>query len=491
MALDIKNFSFSKINRWIKDWIGLLTAHWVGLAGVIIVTIFGVLIPIFISIILLDIVKNPYFGLFSYMVLPLGFIAGLGLIPVGYYLHKKEQFHVHKKFPTLNLNIPDHRVRLLIFILLTVINIMIIGLVSYGGLKYMDSVSFCGKVCHGVMKPQYTAYMNSPHSRVKCVECHIGSGAPWFVKSKISGLGEVLAVAFNTFGRPILQPVINLRPARDTCEQCHWPEKFYGDRLVTKEKFRDDEKNTPLYTVLRLKVGGKRLRSGNHEGIHWHVDRKNQIFYKALDHKREKIVWVKMKVGDKEEIFVNDEYKKLSKERIDALETREMDCVDCHNRPTHIFYTKNQGMDMAMSGNQIDRALPFIKREGLKLLNYETREEDEGAIRDRFEKQLFEFYQKEYPKKVKEWEKKIEKAANGIAQVYNRNVFPGMNVTWGSYSNFLGHSNDSGCFRCHDSEHSNKDESKTIPQECNTCHDLMLEEEEDKSKMDKLFQRNY
>ncbi len=94
--------------------------------------------------------------------------------------------------------------------------------------------------------------MGTGHARVACVDCHIGPGASWFVQSKLSGLRQVLAVMSDDFSRPIPTPVENLRPARDTCEQCHWPEKFAGDRLVARQHFGYDREVTPYTNVLAL-----------------------------------------------------------------------------------------------------------------------------------------------------------------------------------------------------------------------------------------------
>jgi hypothetical protein len=71
------------------------------------------------------------------------------------------------------------------------------------------------------MEPEYTAYQFSPHAKVGCVQCHIGSGADWFVRSKISGSYQLYAVAFKKYPTPIPTPIGNLRPAQETCEQCH------------------------------------------------------------------------------------------------------------------------------------------------------------------------------------------------------------------------------------------------------------------------------
>ena len=141
--------------------------------------------------------------------------------------------------------------------LLTVVNLVLIGVAAYKGVEHMDSNAFCGTTCHEVMQPEYTAFLSSPHSRVGCVQCHIGPGAGWFVRFEAVRRSPGFAVAFNTHSRPIPSPVHQLRPARETCEQCHWPQKFQGDRLVVIDKFAEDETNTRTSTVLMLKVGGQ------------------------------------------------------------------------------------------------------------------------------------------------------------------------------------------------------------------------------------------
>ena len=60
--------------------------------------------------------------------------------------------------------------------------------------------------------------------------------------------------------------------------------------------------------------------------------------------------------------------------------------------------------------------------------------------------------------------------------MWNRNVFPEMKVTWGTYPNDLGHTEFAGCFRCHDGSHSTKD-GRSITQDCNACHNLLAVDE--------------
>ena len=110
-----------------------------------------------------------------------------------------------------------------LIVLLTSVNFAVFSMFLYRAYHYMESTQCCGQFCHTVMAPEHTAYENSPHSRVACVECHIGSGADWFVNSKISGARQLIAVATATDPTPIQTPVHGLRPARDTCEECHRP----------------------------------------------------------------------------------------------------------------------------------------------------------------------------------------------------------------------------------------------------------------------------
>ena len=250
----------------------------------------------------------------------------------------------------------------------TVLNLLIIGTASYRGVEYMDSVSFCGTTCHTVMAPEYTTYQNSPHSRVECVECHIGPGAGWFVRSKLSGLRQVVAVTFHTYSRPIPSPVKYLRPARETCEQCHWPQRFTGDKFLVNTSYKDDEKNTPQTDVLLLKVGGRTWQGS--VGIHGHHLADNaRIRYISTDPERQTIPAV----------YYTDDQRKDHRIHFHRCETdpksnwtraniASMDCVDCHNRPTHAFDLPENAVDKQMSLGRISPELPFIKKKAVEVL---------------------------------------------------------------------------------------------------------------------------
>ena len=338
--------------------------------GSALVTLSAVL---FLFVYLLDLFgwhTNPYIGIVFFLVMPAVFIFGLLLIPLGMWREHKARLAgktLTTRWPVINLNEPRVLRMALVVAVLTIVNVVIVGLAAFRGIEYMDSVAFCGQTCHEVMQPEFASYQVSPHARVKCVECHIGSGGSWFVKSKISGARQLYAVAFNTHARPIPSPVHNLRPARDTCEQCHWPEKFLGDRIRAFREYAADQANTESVTVMRLHVGGGSERVGPVKGIHWHTSRSNVIEYIATDDKRQVIPWVRLTKADgtaKE--FVAEG---VNAETLAKGQKRRMDCMDCHNRPSHQFpASAERAVDQALARGVIEKDLPFVRREGVRLL---------------------------------------------------------------------------------------------------------------------------
>jgi len=303
---------------------------------------------------------------------------------------------------------------------------------------------------------------------VTCVQCHIGPGASWFAKSKLSGTRQVFAVTLKTYSRPIPSPVQNLRPARDTCEQCHWPEKFHGDKVQRIYEYAEDEANTESLTTLDVHVGGGSERLGVATGIHWHMNVANEIEYISTDDKRQVIPYVRLKdrFGNVREYFADG----VTPEQLAKGERRRMDCMDCHNRPSHpMAPTAEKAINVAMARGEIPKTLPFIRREAVKALKvgYPTQDlASEGISRE-----LREFYRTQYQAVYMARRKDVEKAVNAAQNVYRRNVFPEMNVQFGTYPNNIGHMDFPGCFRCHDENHKTKD-GKTISQDCETCHHI-------------------
>jgi len=415
---------------------------------------------------------NPYLGILFFLILPGIFIVGLLLIPFGAWWESRRRGAGHPPselhWPRLDLNNPAHRRATFSIVLLTLVNIVVASLASYRGIEYMDSVQFCGQVCHGVMKPEFVAYQDTAHSRVSCVQCHIGPGASWFARSKVSGMRQVIAVAFGTYSRPIPSPVQNLRPARDTCEQCHWPEKFHGDMIRRVVEYADDEKNTESVTTLHVHVGGGSERLGIAQGIHWHMNLANEVEYIATDDKRQVIPWVRVRdrAGNLREYVADG----TTAEQLAQGERRRMDCMDCHNRPSHpMAATPEKAVNEMMARGDIPRDLPFVHREAVKALKASYATQD--AAGEGISRSVRDFYRSEFPPMYEKRRQDVEKAARGIETIYRRNVFPEMNVQFGTYPNNIGHMDFPGCFRCHDDNHKSKDGRK-IGQDCDSCHKL-------------------
>jgi hypothetical protein len=417
---------------------------------------------------------RPYTGIIFFLILPGFFVAGLILMPLGVMWRRyrlRNAGLLPTVYPKIDLRQPLLRRAAGLVLGLSVVNVIILGTASYRGVEYMDSVQFCGQTCHTVMMPEYTAYQRSPHARVACVDCHIGPGAPWFVRSKLSGVRQVFAVTFHTYDTPIPVPVTNLRPARETCETCHWPQRFSGDKLVVITHYGDDENNSPTKTVLLLHIGGRTLDQklvgihGAHLGL---------ITYLASDRQRQVIPWVSHRNANGSVTVFEAKDNPPKPDLVAHGERRVMDCMDCHNRPTHVFYLPAQAVDREMAAGRISSSLPFIHKEGVELLkkDYPTRQDAETQLPE----ELRSYYRKNYFSVYNSQRQQIEQAAKALVYIYNGNVFPAMKVTWGTYPNNLGHMNFPGCFRCHDGNHAAKDAS-TIPQDCNTCHTLLAMEE--------------
>jgi hypothetical protein len=449
-----------------------LTRHPLSLAGTAVATAAAVLFLTFLTLDVTGFHGHPYFGILAYLIVPGLFVAGLLLIPIGLRRSRLRDDRLAATFPTIDFNQADTRNRFLIFLVLTVINVVIVAVASYKTVEVMDTTEFCGVTCHSVMEPEYTAFQRSAHASAHCVDCHIGPGAGWFVKSKLSGSWQVVSVALDLYPTPIPTPVHNLRPARETCEQCHWPQKFVGDRLKVITKYDDDEQNTELKTVLLMKVGGISGRSS--QGIHWHVDPANTIRYRS-DPSREEIYEVElMTENGRAERWFAPGYAEG-----DALtegQWRTMDCVDCHNRPSHTFRSQQREIDHALEIGAVERDLPFVRREGLRLMSaaYTSRDQAEREIGAG----LAAFYAEAYPELARERAADIEATGKAIFEGWAANVFPGMKVDWGTYPNHVGHESSPGCFRCHDDSHETA-QGRTITQDCETCHSLLAMEETD------------
>jgi len=413
---------------------------------------------------------NPYLGIIFFLLLPALFIGGLILIPVGLFLRRRklrQAGQIPAEFPKVDLNDRIFRHGLDIVLVATILNLLVVSVASYRGASYMDSPQFCGQSCH-VMHPEFTAYKIAAHSHVACVECHIGSGAEAYFSAKVNGTKQILEVTFDRYPTPIPSPVESLRPARYTCEGCHTPARFVGERLLVKSSFADDAQNSETQTVLVLHLGG--LDGLSHlTGIHGvHL---GHIEYVATDFSRTTIPWVERQNGDgSETVFTT----LPAGSGVPAGERRVMDCIDCHNRAAHPFVTAEEALNQAMSDGPVSPELPWIHKEGLVLLQASYASQDEARVK--IPQQLEAFYRSEHPEVLATKANLVKRAGEGLVTLYSQNVFPFMKLTWGTHPNHIGHMSYPGCFRCHDGNHTAKD-GTTIPQDCSTCHNLLAVDE--------------
>lgn len=333
--------------------------------------------------------------------------------------------------------------------------------------EYTNSTAFCGTTCH-TMPPEYTAYQRSPHARVPCVDCHLGrERALNAIPRKVSEVSHVTSLLLAKYETPIY--VKNLRPARETCEECHFPQKFSFDTFREITHYGLDEKNTPVRTFLVLKTGGQ-VRPGLSRGIHWHIA--NQVWFLATDPHKQNIVYVREILEDG---TTNEYYDVEAGIDADYVAQRQdqlhlMDCIDCHNRISHKFPSPEQAMDEAIAQGRIDPSIPFIKSWGVDFLIQQFRSHDEA--RQQAEK-LDAWYQRNYTDFYFSGRNRvrIRAAIEEIKKLYAATVFPEMDIGWATHPDNIGHKEFPGCFRCHDGKHLSP-EGKAIRLECNICHSI-------------------
>ena len=420
--------------------------------------------------------SNPYIGILTYFIAPGFLIIGILFIVAGIVYERRRLVQraagALTLFPIIDLNSRRHRKLLGSLAGFASLFFLVTAIGSYRSYHFTESKQFCGQTCHAVMSPEFTAYQNSPHARVSCTECHIGPGATWFVKSKLSGSYQVYATLFNKYPRPIPTPVKNLRPAQETCEQCHWPSKFYGSAERVNPHYLSDESNT-LWTVsLLMKIGGGDPTHGPVGGIHWHMNIANKTEYIATDEARQKIAWIRFTDAKGNVKVYPDPGNPLTTEQIASAEPRRMDCVDCHNRPSHIYNPPDRAVNIAMNTGRIDPQIPWIKKQAVEALTKDYPDKD--AARRGIEQNLSEYYRTKQADFSRQHPELITKAVAEVQKIYSQNFFPEMKVNWRTYPNDIGHTMYPGCFRCHDGKHISP-EGKAISKDCNSCHTIIAQ----------------
>ncbi|MBL8921793.1 MAG: cytochrome C [Myxococcaceae bacterium] len=447
-----------------KAFFEALFRSWLSIVGSVLTTVSaGVFLVLLVVAELNPGFGGGYGGIVAFLFLPPFFVLGLVLIPLG--LARARRRKEPARAPVIDFNLPRTRALATVVGALTVVNVGVVGTATYKGVSTMESPEFCGGACHSVMHPEYAAWQRGPHSKVACTRCHVGSGAEWFVRGKATGVRQLVSVARGTFERPIPTPVENLRPANETCEGCHARDRIMRDRLKVFDRFAEDEGNTWKKTVLLNKT----------KAVHWHLD--GAVRFRS-DRRRLVVAEVARPLPD-------GGVRTWRNEALDggaALEVfRTMDCTDCHNRPAHAYQRPKDEVDRALASGALDRTLPFVRREGLRLLLKDWPSWD--AARAGIATELKAFYAAGYAATVTPG--RAEAAATTLFELYQRNVFPEMKVGWKTYPDFRDHEDDSGCFRCHSSDLVSADGAK-IPTRCEVCHVTLAEEEEQPEILDAL-----
>lgn len=439
-------------------------SNWLSLAGI--VMILGSFFA-FLLLFLLDVLAhsaNPYVGILTYLVAP-GFTAlGVAMVVVGVLWQRARGLKEGLPAPQIQIDLGRARDRRIFAMFLggSAVFMVVTAVLSYHSYHFTESVVFCGQACHIVMQPEMTTYQRGSHARVSCAECHIGPGAGWYVRSKLSGLRQVYATAFDKYPRPIPTPIENLRPAKDTCEQCHWPAKFVGNLDRTYDYFLSDETNTAFSIRMTMKVGGGDPAHGPVGGIHWHVNPGNRVEYLASDHGRQTIPWVRVTDAQgRVTEFTSPGFTNA----VAGADVRTMDCMDCHNRPAHRYEPPSDAVNMAIAQGRIDRTLPGIKTNAVALLVGTYADHKEGL--QSIETQLAGFYPNN---------PRVRPAIEAVQDIYRTYFFPEMKASWEVYPDNIGHKDWPGCFRCHDGKHTTADGKQTIKaNDCNACHTILAQ----------------
>jgi hypothetical protein len=290
----------------------------------------------------------------------------------------------------------------------------------------------------------------------------------------MAGLRQVWGTLTDRFERPIPTPVETLRPSRETCEKCHWPAKFKGNSMKILTHYQSDATSSARVNVLLMKEGGFHVRTNRSRGIHWHVSPDGQVRYVPLDRQRKRIGRIQRYDRGK----LTGEWLPRGGKKGDRAE-RVMDCVDCHNRPSHVFdATAASAVDREIDEGRLSTKVPWARHVALSVLEGASgipRARARAVLRER----LQAAYRKLHPE-VKVTSAQLDGLARGLADAYQHNVYPEMKVRFGTYESFLGHGGvpegSRGCFRCHDDEHLDS-KGKALGRDCGRCHDLMHVEE--------------
>jgi nitrate/TMAO reductase-like tetraheme cytochrome c subunit len=424
----------------------------------------------------------PYVGIL-YVLCTVALVAGFLLIPLGALIERSRR-KAGRRSPLLSgfrfdLENRQHRITALLLLSGAALVLLLVPVGAYKSFQATESRQFCGELCHKVMQPEWVRYNYSPHARVRCVECHIGPGAGWFVRSKLSGLRQVWAVATNSYPRPIPTPIRDLRPARETCEECHWRRQFVGYKEVARSYYLSGKDNPVQNLRMLIKIGGERTTLLRGFGIHYHMLIARQVEYIATDQHRQDIRWVRVTRQDGS-VKVFSSGQPLTDEERSTLEKRTMDCMDCHNRPSHQFPAPEHRVDTALAAGTLSLELPSIKVQAVSALDggYPTM----SAAMTGIESSMRGFYEENYPEVAKKNSAALKSSIEGLKGIYRKTIFPYMKSDWAVYPDDIGHLDSPGCFRCHNDEMRSA-QGDRVATACDTCH-VILAQGQDIQKFD-------
>jgi hypothetical protein len=339
-------------------------------------------------------------------------------------------------------------------------------------LAWMESPEFCAR-CH-TMAPEVSEHAYSAHARVECSQCHIGSGLKGFAVAKAGGLRQTAKLLLGTYVDPIPPAADVMPPANDICLKCHDPAAQKSNALVTKAHFLEDETNTEQRVALVLRQSDDGNTS---DGIHWHV--LSKVSYVPSDENAARIDWVGVERADgtedeylAESLVEISEHAGAKADKLSASEdSRRMSCYDCHNRAGHAEPLPGKAVDQAMMEHAISPSIPWIKKNALAMVanGFATDEELQRAVRG-----LTAEYHRDYPYLFVGQPQVIGRSLGTINQLGVQFMEAKAAEQGDVYPNYLGHTDSSGCFRCHDGGHFKIVEGRLsdepIPSACSTCH---------------------
>lgn len=337
------------------------------------------------------------------------------------------------------------------------------GIVAW---EYSNSNAFCTNNCHAVHPEEPRAYAVAPHARVQCVECHMGRlPTLQLMTLKAAHYHELLGM-ITGYDRPLA--ATTLRPARDSCEGCHWPAVNHDDKVRTKVHYDVDAKSTEQRTRLIVHTGSGEAREKATRGIHWHIDQ--NLEYVSDDPQKRTIPWVRITGKDGKTATYVDAASKVGRAELDKAPKRLMECVDCHNAAGHPFVNPADRIDHAILEGRIDRSLPSIKARALAII------EKASPLHGPMEDQVTKFQQIIADAAPKGEMKPAAKAAEAqfattMLEILKLSEFEAKDLTWKSFPNHVGHKDFAGCFRCHDGKHFNE-KGEAIRLQCTLCHDI-------------------